>query len=59
MTTLQEVILARFRAQQIREREVRLCGTCAYANSVQCSCRLLPITSDGGDCPYYKKWTEK
>lgn len=40
--------------EQVNEAKLRLCRNCAFNNSRQCQ-TLLPVTSDGGDCPYFSE----
>ena len=40
--------------EQVSEAKLRLCTNCAFFNSRQCQ-NLCPITSDGGDCPYFSQ----
>ena len=39
---------------QVENARKRLCGECAHWNG-RCANGLLPITSNGDDCPYYRK----
>jgi hypothetical protein len=49
---VQEYILQKFGPEVVQEARERLCGRCAEGR-----CHLLPITSDGSDCPYF--WQAK
>jgi len=50
---------------KLDEATERLCKVCREAvrstgnEFYSCGMRLLPITSDGSDCPYFKKQVER
>ena len=48
---LRQLIMEKFGEEYIEEAKKRLCGVCIGGGS----CPLLPITSDGADCPYFGK----
>ncbi len=50
--TLQERIKAKFGQEKIHAARMRLCHGCVK-ETIHCS--LLPITSGGGDCPYFRR----
>ena len=45
----QAFIEEKYGREKIEEAKERLCSACAL-----CPCVLLPITTKGEDCPYYK-----
>ncbi len=50
---LQQEIRARFGDWQIEAREQSLCQWCISFDYQHCKHNLLPVTSEGNDCPYY------
>ncbi len=52
--SVQEYILQKYGAEAVQEARERLCHRC-----VEGRCHLLPVTSDGGDCPYLRQAKEK
>lgn len=51
---MKEEIKEKFGEKAITEAKLRLCKQCK-----QMSCYLLPICTDGKDCPYFKPGKEK
>jgi len=52
---LQEEIRARFGDWQITARQQSLCPRCVNCDCQHCKHGLLPVTSEGSDCPYYQE----
>jgi len=50
---LQEKIQGQF-ADQVKANREKLCWTCAYWWG-DCRYGLVPVTSEGKDCPYFQK----
>lgn len=55
---LRQDIIERFGAAAIAEAETRLCRSCRFDNGqttflCELNAILLPITSEGEDCPYH------
>ncbi len=50
---LQLMVLEKYQ-ERVSEARARLCSNCAFLNSRQCQ-NLYPVTSDGGDCPYFSE----
>lgn len=55
MKPLRAFIVATYGEERVREAEARLCRTCRFAESQICAPNpsLLPLTTEGKDCPYY------
>jgi len=53
---VQRSIRAKFDAAKFEDSKKRLCDHCDfYSDSkIHCKYKLLPITSEGYDCPYFK-----
>lgn len=51
---MQEAIREKFGEEAIQKARDRLCANCKELN-----CLLLPITTDGADCPYFKPKEEQ
>jgi len=45
----------KIRERQIEARRQRLCSTCVSFYFQRCGHGLLPVTSDGSDCPYFQE----
>jgi len=52
--SLQQKIRDRFGDWQIEAREQSLCQRCISFDLQRCKHSLLPVTSEGSDCPYYQ-----
>ena len=52
---LQQKIRHRFGDWQIEAREQSLCQRCTSFDYQHCKYSLLPVTSEGGDCPYHQE----
>lgn len=52
---LQQEIRDRFGDWQIEAREQSLCQRCISFDCQHCRHSLMPVTSEGGDCPYYQE----
>jgi hypothetical protein len=50
---LQQEIRDRFGDWQIEARQQSLCRQCVSFYHQRCGYGLLPVTSEGSDCPYY------
>ena len=50
---LQQKIRERFGDWQIEARQQSLCQRCLSFYHQHCEHSLLPVTSEGSDCPYY------
>jgi hypothetical protein len=50
---MQDKILAKFGPEKIQERKQQLCNVCPNACWTGIPCKLLPITLEGQDCPYF------
>jgi len=50
---LQQRIRDRFGNWQIEARQQSLCQRCISFDYQRCKHSLLPVTSEGSDCPYY------
>jgi hypothetical protein len=50
---LQREIRGRFGDWQIEARQQSLCQRCISFYYQRCEHGLLPVTSEGSDCPYY------
>ena len=46
---MREEIIMKFGIKAVGAATIRLCANCAVSN-----CFLLPLTSTGEDCPYYR-----
>jgi len=46
---VREVIFEKFGEERIKEAKNRLCSKCSYG-----FCFLMPLTTKGEDCPYFK-----
>lgn len=53
MDKIQQEIVERYGVERLNEVRRRLCADCRFA-SPPSVCDLLPITSDGHDCPYWQ-----
>jgi hypothetical protein len=51
--SLQRKIRDRFGDWQIEARQQSLCSQCISFDYQHCKHDLLPVTSEGSDCPYY------
>lgn len=51
---LQEKIRNEF-SDQVKANQERLCPSCGSFWTGYCDHGLLPVTSQGQDCPYYKR----
>ena len=49
---LQRIILEKYGVKSIKEARERLCSCCVERAN---KCHLLPITTNGSDCPYFQK----
>ncbi len=60
---VEAVLVARFGQWQIDERKARLCGHCVFWGGVEgyeaCNHSLIPLCSDGSDCPYWSGVVDK
>ena len=52
---LQQRIRDRFGDWQIEARQQSLCQGCVSFDCQRCKHGLLPVTSEGSDCPYYQE----
>jgi len=52
---LQKEIRDRFGDWQIQARQQSLCQRCLSFDYERCKHGLLPVTSEGSDCPYYQE----
>jgi len=52
---LQQKIRDCFGDWQIEAREQSLCQRCISYDYQHCKHGLLPVTSEGGDCPYHQE----
>jgi len=52
---LQKEIRDRFGDRQIEARQQSLCQWCVSFCHQRCKHGLLPLTSEGDDCPYYQR----
>ena len=50
---LQDQILAKFGPAKMGEARARLCQVCVFRDLHGRPCGLLPLTSEGNDCPYF------
>jgi hypothetical protein len=52
---LQQKIRDRFGDWQIEARRQSLCQRCISFDNQHCKYSLLPVTSEGSDCPYHQE----
>jgi hypothetical protein len=46
-------VAARLGPDRLKEARARLCARCCHVGQGACLYPILPLTSDGEDCPYY------
>ena len=52
-TEKQKKVRAKFSQAEIDQLKAERCRICKRSRGLECSCGLLPVTSDGDFCPHY------